>query len=201
MRSPMRSSMIQESIIPDEEFIKNADVPGPTKEEIRCLVMCKSEVSKEDVVVDIGCGTGGLTVEFAKRAAQVYAADKNPEALRITKLNLEKFKAENKAQLIKGTAPQVLDDVPDFDILMVGGSSGELPSILEKGYGKLKNGGRIVMTSILLETRVEAIETLLSLGMIPEVVEVSISRGQILKRGTMMKAQNPVTIVSARKIN
>ncbi len=33
-------------MIKDLDFIKNPDVPGPTKEEVRCLVMCKSGVSK-----------------------------------------------------------------------------------------------------------------------------------------------------------
>ena len=53
------------TMISDADFIKNPNIPGPTKEEIRCLVMCKSQVSKEDTVVDVGCGTGGLTLEFA----------------------------------------------------------------------------------------------------------------------------------------
>ena len=30
-------------MIPDDEFIQSKKVPGPTKEEIRCLVMCKAE--------------------------------------------------------------------------------------------------------------------------------------------------------------
>ena len=64
-------------MINDQNFIKIPDVPGPTKEEIRCLVICKSSVKSEDVVVDIGCGTGGLTVEFAKRAKTVYSIDLN----------------------------------------------------------------------------------------------------------------------------
>ena len=191
------NSISRDAVIPDEEFIKNPDVPGPTKEELRCLVMCKSKVSKKDIVVEIGCGTGGLTVEFARRAKMVYAVDKDPEALRITKLNLEKHKMSKKVQLIQGTAPQLLNDVPNFDILMVGGSSGELPSILKKGYEKLKPNGRIVVTSILVETRVEATRTMLDLGLTPDVTEISVSKGQILKRGTMMKARNPVTIISA----
>ena len=72
-------------MIKDQDFIKNPDVPGPTKEEVRCIIMCKSEVTNEDVVVDIGCGTGGLTLEFAKRAKTVYSIDMNPEAVETTK--------------------------------------------------------------------------------------------------------------------
>jgi len=187
-------------MIPDEEFIKNPNIPGPTKEEVRCLVMCKSQVRSDDIVVEIGSGTGGLTVEFAKRAKMVYTVDKNPEAVEITKSNLEIHEVNNKVQIIQDTAPEALFDIPDFDILMIGGSSGELPSILNEGYKKLKDGGRIVITSILLDTRVEAVKTLLSLCLIPDVVDVSISKGRIMERGTLMIANNPVTIISAFKL-
>ncbi|HEY0196195.1 MAG TPA: precorrin-6Y C5,15-methyltransferase (decarboxylating) subunit CbiT [Methanobacterium sp.] len=187
-------------MIKDNDFIKDPDIPGPTKEEIRCLVMCKSQVSREDTVVDIGCGTGGLTVEFARRAGKVYAVDKNPQAIKITRLNLEKQGFLDNVELVDAHAPQVLEDLPNFDILMVGGSSGELPAIIKKGYMKLKNNGRIIVTSILLETRVKAVETMKELGLVPEVVDVSISKGRILEGGTLMTAQNPITIISTQKI-
>jgi cobalt-precorrin-6B (C15)-methyltransferase len=186
-------------MIKDDDFIKNPEVPGPTKEEIRCLVMCKSQVSGDDTVLEIGCGTGGLTVEFAKRAVKVYSLDKNPAALEVTRKNLIKHGVEHNTRLVKGDALKILEDMPDFEVLMVGGSSGELPLIIKKGYKKLKTDGRIVVTSILLETKVEAVETMLGLGMVPDVVEVSVSKGRITERGTMMICRNPVTIISARK--
>ncbi|MGO9387346.1 MAG: precorrin-6Y C5,15-methyltransferase (decarboxylating) subunit CbiT [Methanobacterium sp.] len=187
-------------MIPDENFIKNPNIPGPTKEEVRCLVMCKSQVKTEDIVVDIGSGTGGLTVEFAKRAKMVYSVDKNPDAINITKSNLEIHEVSNKVHIIQGTAPEALLNIPKFDILMIGGSSGELSSIIKEGYKKLNNGGRIVVTSILIETRVVAVKTLLSLGLNPDVVDVSISKGRIMERGTLMMANNPVTIITAFKL-
>lgn len=192
--------MISIDIIKDSDFIKNPDVPGPTREEIRCLVMCKSQVTAGDTVVDIGCGTGGLTLEFARRAGRVYAVDKNPEAINVTRLNLEKHALHYDVEFLEAAAPQVFGRLPDFDILMVGGSTGELPAIITEGYDKLKDHGRILVTSILLETRVEAVKSLKDLGLTPDVVEVSVSRGRLLKRGTMMTAENPITIVSAHKM-
>lgn len=187
-------------MIRDKDFIKDPEIPGPTKEEIRCLVMCKSQVTRGDTVVDIGCGTGGLTTEFARYAGKVYAVDKNPEAIKITQLNLEKFQLSDKVEVLDASAPQVLEDIPNFDILVVGGSSGKLKKIIMEGYKKLNDQGRIIVTSILLETRVEAVATFKELGLTPEVVEVSITKGRILERGTLMKAQNPVTIISTKKI-
>lgn len=186
-------------MIPDNEFITREDVPGPTKEEIRCLVMCKSGVSKKDVVVDIGCGTGGLTVEFAKKAHIVYAVDKNIDALKITEKNLKKHGLNDKVRLLHKNAIKALREIESFDILMIGGSGGDLSPILNKGCKKLKKGGRIIITSILLETPTEAIKTLKNLEMTTDIVNVSISKGNITERGTMMFANNPITIITAKK--
>ena len=186
-------------MIRDEDFIKKINVPGPTKEEIRCIVMCKSEVSCNDVVVDVGCGTGGLTVEFAKRAKMVYAIDQNPLALETTVGNIKKHGVTENVVVKEGNGFYLLGEIENFDVLMVGGSGGKLRHILENGYKKLNIGGRIVVTSILLETCLEAVKTLEKLGMTPDVVNVSISKGKLSERGTMMLANNPVTIVSAHK--
>ena len=187
-------------MIKDDDFIKNPDVPGPTKEEIRCIVMCKSEVSNEDVVVDIGCGTGGLTLEFAKRAKNVYSIDMNPEAIETTQQNLKKHGLSENVEVIEGDGFDVLDDIKNFDLLIIGGSSGKLPQMVEKGYKKLNNYGRIIITAILLETRAEAVISLKNLSMKLDLVDVSISKGKISERGTMMMANNPVTIISAQKV-
>ncbi|HOI41294.1 MAG TPA: precorrin-6Y C5,15-methyltransferase (decarboxylating) subunit CbiT [Methanobacterium sp.] len=186
-------------MIPDEEFIQSDSVPGPSKEEIRCLVMCKAMINSEDVVVDVGCGSGGFTVESALRGKKVIALDKNPEAIEITSKNVQKHNIQDKVQLIEGDALKVIEQLEPFDVLLVGGSSGDLPQIIDIGIWKLKKKGRILITSILLETRVEAVQTLKNLGLYPEVVEVTIAKGKLMERGTMMMGRNPITIISAVK--
>jgi len=186
-------------MIKDQDFIKNPEVPGPTKEEVRCILMCKSQVSKNQVVVDIGCGTGGLTVEFAKRAKTVYAIDINPMAIKTTIENIQKHNVDRNVEIIEADGLYVLDELENIDILMIGGSSGKLDKLIRKGYGKLNNGGKILVTSILLETATEAISTFKNLSLTPDVVNVNISKGKMGKTGTMLMANNPITIISAQK--
>ena len=186
-------------MIPDENFIQIPGVPGPTKEEIRCLVMCKAQISNSDVVVDVGCGSGGMTAESALRARKVYAIDKNPDAVKLTQKNLKQHGISEKVQLIEGDALEILDELQGFDILLVGGSNGDLPLIISLGYEKLKKGGKIIVSSILIESRVEAVDTLKKLGMEPEIIEIFIAKGKIISRGTMMMGRNPITIISAIK--
>ena len=186
-------------MIPDKDFVTSKDIPGPTKEEIRCLVICKSDVSPEDIVVDVGCGTGGLTIEFANRAKKVYAIDKNVDALDLTLKNLKKHNLKQKVNIIHNDALNALKEIDKFDILMIGGSSGDLSLIIEEGFKKLNVDGKIIITSILLETPVEAIKTLKKLEMKIEIINVAISKGKILERGTMMYSNNPITIITALK--
>jgi cobalt-precorrin-6B (C15)-methyltransferase len=187
-------------MIKDQDFIKNPNVPGPTKEEVRCIVICKSNIKPEDVVVDIGCGTGGLTLEFAKRAKSVYSIDINHDAIETTQQNLIKHGLTKNVEVIEGDGFEVLDKIEKFDLLVIGGSGGKLPVLIEKGYNKLNNNGRIIVTAILLETCTEAISSLEKLSLKPDVVNVTISKGEITKRGTMMLARNPITIISAKKV-
>ena len=50
--------------IPDEEFDRTESVPI-TKEEIRAIQISKGRLSAGQIVLDIGCGSGSVTVESA----------------------------------------------------------------------------------------------------------------------------------------
>jgi cobalt-precorrin-6B (C15)-methyltransferase len=186
-------------MIPDEDFHKDPTVPGPSKEEVRCLVMCQARVEKNDVVLEVGCGTGGLTVELSQRAAKVYAVDKNPQALEVTRTNLQKLNPSGRVELLLGDALEVMENLPAYDLLVVGGSSGELEQIIKKAYQQLKPKGRIIVTAILLETKLYSLKTMEDLDMDPQIVEISVARGRPTNLGTMMQGQNPVAIIHGRK--
>lgn len=184
----------------DNDFIKNCEVPGPTKEAIRALLVYKSNVSSEDIVVDIGCGTGGLTVEFASRSRKVYSIDKNPQAIETTKKNIDKLlKTDANIDLISSGGVEALKKIDNMDIAIIGGSGGELFEILDLINEKLNSKGRILITAILVDTKVEAVNKLKELGYNPKFMEVNVSQGRILDRGILMKAENPITIISAKK--
>ncbi|WP_409201012.1 precorrin-6Y C5,15-methyltransferase (decarboxylating) subunit CbiT [Methanobrevibacter sp. DSM 116169] len=185
-------------MIEDNDFITSCEVPGPSKENIRAILLYKSMVSSNDIVVDIGCGTGGITVEFAKKAKKVISIDKNPEAIKLTKKNLEKFNIKN-VELIENDGLTGLNNIENIDIAIVGGSGNQLDEILKKVDSKLNSNGRIFITAILLDTKLEAIDYLKNLGYNPKIVEVNISNGRVLDRGVMMISENPIGIISAKK--
>lgn len=183
----------------DIDFIKTCDVPGPSKEAIRAIALYKSEVTEKDIVVDVGCGTGGFTCEFGQRAGKVIGIDTNPEAIRITRENLRKFNIDGDVTLINDDGVNALKSIDKIDIAIVGGSGRELDEILELIDEKLNPKGRIIITAILVDTKVEAINKLKELGYNPQIMEVNISKGRVLDRGIMMMGENPIAIISANK--
>lgn len=186
--------------IPDEYFITDENVPGPTKEEVRVLTISKARLKEGNIVIDVGCGTGGLTVEAALQVGpqgKVYALDEDEIAVKLTQSNVEKFGVQNTVVVKRGKAPEGLADFPDADAVLIGGTM-NLREILRAVQTKLKPNGRIVVNSILLETAITAIDELKLLEFKNlDITHISVSRGKQIKSGTMMLARNPITIVSA----
>jgi len=187
---------------PDEMFIQSEKVPGPTKEEIRVLTISKARLSEGSIVVDVGCGIGGLTVEAALQVApkgKVFAFDEDEEAVEVTKKNAAKFGVQKTVQVTRGKAPESLASLPDVDAFIVGGSHA-LRETIKFAHEKLKANGRIVVNAILLETAVTALDEIRKLGFKDvDVAEVFVAKGKGVTTGTMMLARNPITIVSATK--
>ncbi len=186
-------------MLDDMDFIKSCDVPGPTKEAIRAIILYKSDVKDTDNVVDVGCGTGGITCEFAQRANTVTSIDINPEAIEMTRKNLNKFGLGENVTLICDDGANAVKNIDNIDIAIVGGSGRQLENILDLIDSKLNSNGRIIVTAILVDTKVEAVNKLKELNYNPKIMEVNISNGRVLDRGIMMMSENPIAIISAKK--
>ena len=190
--------------IPDELFVQSDEVPGPTKEEIRVVTISKARLREGNVVYDVGCGTGGLTVEAALQIApkgKVYAIDENEAAIRLTTSNVQKFGVQSNVSILRGKAPEALLSLPQADAVMIGGGGVALRAIIQTANYKLNANGRIVINAILLETATIAIAELKALGFKDiDVTHISVAKGKQINSGTMMMARNPITIVSATKL-
>ncbi|MCW4007829.1 MAG: precorrin-6Y C5,15-methyltransferase (decarboxylating) subunit CbiT [Candidatus Bathyarchaeota archaeon] len=189
--------------IPDAMFTQDEAVPGPTKEEIRVLTISKARLKEGFCVIDIGCGTGGLTVEAALQVAptgKVFAIDEDEKAVELTKINVAKFNLQSTVQVISGKAPEVLLNLPMADAVFVGGSRA-LREVLRASHQRLKKNGRVVVNAILLETSFAALDEMKKLGFKEiDVATVFVAKGHAVPAGTMMLARNPITIISATKV-
>lgn len=187
--------------IPDEEFERTESVPI-TKEEVRAIQISKGRLSVGQTVLDIGCGSGSVTVEAAiqiEESGKVIGVDIDPNAIELTERNLKKFGISNYT-LVEGNAKEKISELPRADTVFIGGTGGDTRDIVELCQDKIKSGGRIVIGVILIETLYSVLQTIEKLDFESiDITQITIGKSRKTKTGTMMLARNPVTVISATK--
>jgi cobalt-precorrin-6B (C15)-methyltransferase len=181
--------------IPDEEFIRDPEVPM-TKEEVRAVAISKLKVGPGDVLLDVGCGTGSVSVEAALLGAEVYAMDKNPKAVELTRRNAEKFGAADRIHIALGEAPRDLPRHTTFTSAFVGGGGRHLPRIVPEVLKLVRSGGRAVIDVVTLES-LTALTPLLE-GLDHEVVLLQVAKSRKVGGYTLLSPLNPVFVVTVR---
>ncbi|MGW3990087.1 precorrin-6y C5,15-methyltransferase (decarboxylating) subunit CbiE [Streptomyces sp. NPDC004830] len=79
-----------------------------------------------DLVWDIGCGGGAFAVEAARAGAGVIAVDSDPDACARTDAAARRLGVP--LQVVHGTAPHVLENLPEPDVVRVGGGGAAVVS-------------------------------------------------------------------------
>ena len=188
--------------IPDEHFERAEKVPI-TKEEVRTNQLSKARLKPGQIVYDIGCGSGSISVEAGiqiESTGKVLAIDYDENAVELTKKNLKKFNLSNVSVLF-GNAKEKISDLEIADVIFIGGTGGDTSDIVKLSENKLKTGGRIVIGIILIETLYSVLQILDTLKFDSiDITQVTISKSRKTTTGTMMLARNPVTIISATKV-
>ena len=187
--------------IDDEKFIRGK-IPM-TKREIRILTLANANIGANDIVADIGAGTGSISIEAALVASggHVYAVEKKSEGIKLIEQNAEKFAVKN-LTIINAEAPNGLSKIPLLDVAIIGGSGGLLEEILTSIDTRMKVGGRIVLNCITIQSLAHALGWLKCRKDYKyDAVQVQINRLKNLGFYDMAEALNPVHIVTATKIS
>ena len=166
---------------------------GPTQEEVIAVVLGKLRLRPGDRVVEIGCGTGAVTLALAKAGARVMAIDRRPEAIAATRERLAS--AGFSIDCVAGEAAACLSDMGPFDAAFVGGSR-DLAEVL--GLLADRVSAAIVVNAVLLSTVHAAIETMTGLGIFEEAVQVQIARSYPLAGSIMWRPIDPVCVIIGR---
>ncbi|QDY75915.1 precorrin-6y C5,15-methyltransferase (decarboxylating) subunit CbiE [Streptomyces qinzhouensis] len=90
---------------------------------LRALQLARLGPREGDLVWDVGCGDGLLSVEAARFGAAVIAVDADPAAC--ARADAAARRAGVRTQTVNGRAPQVLEQLPEPDVVRIGGGGVE----------------------------------------------------------------------------
>ncbi len=122
-----------------------------SKREVRLQILSMLQVSSEDTVWDVGAGCGGVAIELAlwSERADVYAVECHPDRLRYLECNRDHFGVVSNLHIVEGQAPDCFSRLPVPTKVFIGGSNGELVSILNRVWSLLPEGGVMVVSAVI----------------------------------------------------
>lgn len=168
-----------------------------TKRDVRLVTMDRLKIAEDDLVWDVGAGSGALSIEIGERAwrGRVFAIEKNAEALVFLRRNVDRFGALN-VSAVEGAAPEALADLPAPTAVFIGGSGGKLEAILRFVLNRAAPNARLAANFTILENLTLALETLRGAGYDPCVAGISLAYGRGIGGGTRLDPINPVYVLS-----
>ena len=188
--------------IPDEWFITEDDQPGKgmlSKREVRLTILSLLSPRAGEVGWDVGAGCGGVSVEWARwnPHGMVYAVECHEQRLHCLTANRERFGVLNNLHIIAGQAPEALSELPDPDVVFIGGSKGKLDDLLEAGWRRLPPGGRLVASAVTEDSKMDLYRFA---GERPASwTELSIARGDRLAGQRVLRPYLPILLLRLEK--
>jgi precorrin-6Y C5,15-methyltransferase (decarboxylating) len=171
-----------------------------TRREIRLLSLCYLELHPDDVLWDVGAGSGSVSIEAARLGPkiEIFAVEKDEEAYRNLTENVRTLDTRG-VHPVAGTAPDVFVQLPDPNAVFVGGSGGKLEAILAAALERLKPGGRLVVNCITLDNLARGWSWLRDHAAQPQVTSVQLAHSRPLGDLYSLEPDRPLFILQARK--
>ena len=94
----------------------------------RALVLARIGARPGDLLWDVGAGSGSLAVDAARAGAAVLAVDRDPDACARIDVSARRYGVD--VRTVHGSAPAVLADLPEPDVVLVRGAADVLRACL-----------------------------------------------------------------------
>lgn len=184
---------------PDDWYVRERGLV--TKWPVRAAALAALALAPGQTVWDVGAGCGSVAVEAAGLVCRlggggrVFALERDEPRTDLIRENVRRAGAWG-VTVVPGRAPEALAGLPDPDRVFVGGGLGDA---LEAVCGRLKPGGRVVVSAVLLGTLGRALDAFTGLGWAPRVAQIQAALSAELAGDRRLAAGNPVFLVIADK--
>ena len=132
---------------PEGDFAHDGQI---TKSPIRAITLSALAPRREELLWDIGGGSGSVSVEWALAGGRAICIEPREDRGRNIATNIANFGLGDRVTLCPGAAPDALEGLPAPDAVFVGG--GGNAALFAGLWDRLAPGTRIVANAVTLET-------------------------------------------------
>ena len=161
-----------------------------TKQPIRAITMSELQAFGNEVLWDIGAGSGTISVEWclSNQDNISYAIEKRDDRVRYIKKNIKKFGLKDRVVVMYGTFEESYKELPEPDAVFIGG--GATDDLIRNVMGLLSRNGRLVVNGVTLETQQLIIDKQKKFG--GKLKKIEISNSKIIGTKSIWEPSSPI---------
>ena len=189
--------------VEDNYFLSFKDRPGlMTKKEVRMIILGELGLKSQQIIWDIGAGTGSVSIEIARLCpnSQIYAIEKTAMGINLINKNSKRFKVNNITS-IQAQAPNKLQTLPNPNRIFLGGSGGNLIDILDICQDKLAKNGIIIIALATIENLGISLNWIKKNSWNYQLLNINISGSLSVGNLTRLAPLTPIFLVKIFKKN
>jgi precorrin-6B C5,15-methyltransferase / cobalt-precorrin-6B C5,C15-methyltransferase len=133
--------------LPDDRFAHDGQI---TKRPMRALALSALAPRANELLWDIGAGSGSISVEWALSGGRAIAIEAREDRAANIRANAAAFGLAHRIKVVAGRAPDALADLEEPDAVFFGG--GLDGAMFERVWSLLPEAARVVAHSVTLET-------------------------------------------------
>jgi len=171
--------------LPDDAYQHDGTI---TKRDVRAVTLAALAPKPGEVLWDVGAGHGTVAIEWLRLepSARAVAFEHDVERVERIRANAENLGVPE-LDIVEGDFPDVLnDDVPDPDVVFVGGGIAANSDMLVAAIDALKPGGRLVANAVTLEAQAHLMTAARVMG--GELVRIGIAQAAPVGGLTALKS-------------
>ena len=172
----------------DELFEHDGQI---TKREIRAMTLSALAPRRDELLWDIGAGSGSIGIEWmlADPSLRAIAIEASSERVARIRRNAGNFGVPG-LTIIEGKAPGALASLPTPNAIFIGGGGSDA-GVLDAAISRLKSGGRLVANAVTTEMEAVLLAEHARRG--GSLIRIDIARAAPVGRMTGWRPAMPVT--------
>lgn len=180
--------------LPDSAFKHDGQI---TKRDVRAITLARLAPTPGELLWDVGAGSGSIGIEWmrAHPSCRALAIEADAGRQQLIEHNRDALGVPG-LQLIRGHAPQALQDLERPDAIFIGGGVTR-EGVLDACWAALKPGGRLIANAVTLQSEMTLMAWREQHG--GELTRIHIAQAQPLGDFDTWRQALPITVLDMTK--